>query len=160
MLIHHAVKGISQETENLCWKACAEMLFTFKFGAQGKARFESLLATYAPGDRGLPQHELRFVYRSILGLKSSSSPRMVIPISPLIWTRMGKGEGHAMILVAYDTLTDQWVNWNPYETISATAGGNVMTGDLPALSRIEGKARVLPGSQLKKRISGPVWYYP
>lgn len=96
----------TQSTANLCWEACARMLWAWRFKQLND--YKATAGSYATLNRGLTENEMDIFYK-LLGLRSLSGPagknlRFALTWSPVIVDSIDKetNAGHALVLIGFD----------------------------------------------------------
>ena len=90
----------TQRTANLCWEACARMMWSWRF--KNLDGYAKKAGAYPALDRGLTEQQMDVFYRQ-LGLRSLAGPkganlRYALAWTPVVFTDVGKVTGHAMVL--------------------------------------------------------------
>ncbi|MFO0956457.1 MAG: papain-like cysteine protease family protein [Isosphaeraceae bacterium] len=152
---HKKIRCIAQSEVYTCWEACGRMLFLWKNGEKELPRYEKAIAPYKALGRGLYPAELGVLYCTLLGMKAKPKARFAIEKSPVIWRRTHP-IGHAMILIALDTNSSRYVNWDPY--VSARKVSFDESGGSSA-SGIIGLAEIISEKTLDRDVVGSVWCY-
>lgn len=93
----------TQRTANICWEACARMMWEWRF--KNLNGYASKAGAYLTLDRGLTQLQMDVFYRQ-LGLRSLAGPRganlrHALSWTPVIFTDVGQAAGHAMVLAGF-----------------------------------------------------------
>jgi len=93
----------TQRTANLCWEACARMMWEWRFKTLNG--YGTKAGPYLKLDRGLTELQMDVFYKQ-LGLRSLPGPkganlRHALTWTPVIFTDVGQTAGHAMVLAGF-----------------------------------------------------------
>jgi len=145
------VQLYSQSTANLCWEACARMMWQWHF--KNLNAYSQKAGSYPSLNRGLTEPEMDRFYKS-LGLRSLTSPkgknlRLALGWSPVIFTDINKQSGHAMVLTGFDGTNYKVLNPCAVLSIDFDSGTDVCSGG--ALNRTP--------AQVEKPLGHYIWYW-
>jgi ABC-type bacteriocin/lantibiotic exporter with double-glycine peptidase domain len=142
----------TQRTPNLCWEACARMMWHWRhknLDTYGKAA-----GTYLNLDTGLTQWQMDAFYKQ-LGLRSLTGARGVnlrhaLGWTPVIVTNSDQVTGHAMVLAG--------VNANQYTVVNPCA---IEAVDFEKNSAVCSSAGILSltRAEVEKPLGSYMWYW-
>jgi hypothetical protein len=101
-----------QHTPQLCWEACARMMYAWKYSHLWPDERERQYARAAGGvlqlGRGLSEAEMDVFYRLGLGMRSLPEPkganvRQALQWSPVVIVDRDEAFGHAMVVAHHET---------------------------------------------------------
>jgi hypothetical protein len=114
-MARYRVPVYSQQTLALCWEACGKMMWHWRH--KNLNDYSKKAGDYLKLNKGLTEEEMDLFYKQ-LGLRSLPHPkganlRHALRWSPVIFTEIGKGPGHAMVAGGYDDKTRKYTVINP-----------------------------------------------
>ncbi|REJ79056.1 MAG: hypothetical protein DWQ47_06340 [Acidobacteria bacterium] len=130
---------VHQASQVLCWEACAQMMWMWKFRKTPDDRYSRIVDQFKKVNSGMDWHSLSHNIYVPLGMqnKFNASPgdlRSVLKTSPALITlpfipsrggmSLGRGSGHAVIVLELNASTQNYVVVDPLTTYSS---GKVMS---------------------------------
>jgi len=136
---HQSVLRIAQRTPNLCWEACAKMLYLWKHRTDkgAEAKYEELAASYVKLNRALSLGDpvaVEFFHK--LGAKRYKKVKIetlavLLKTSPVVVGWTAETGGHAFVVIGSDA--KQWAVINPMYD-QTYSGGAIVIGKSDATS--------------------------
>ncbi|MCH8923529.1 MAG: hypothetical protein IIA67_10335 [Planctomycetes bacterium] len=160
------VPVFSQATENLCWEACARMMWHWRHRNQSaaarEAGYRDAAGSYFLGlDRGLSHNSMNAFYQR-LGMRHVPNPdrsglslRVRLRSGPVIFTSTGRASGHAMVATCYNPNTNTYRIINPCRTQNVTFGDNGTSGS----STCTAGSVNLDAANIDARLGGYIWHW-
>ena len=157
----HDVPVISQKTIQLCWEACAQMMWHWRYRSKSKAELESsyreAAGAYLRINKGLVENEMNIFYRQ-LGMRSAERPnadiiRHQLERSPVIFTSIAQTQGHAMVAAYYDAAKNSYLVVNP-------CGLMEISFDLDGHDSCQAMGAHLSAANAEKNLGMFMWYWP
>lgn len=157
-ILHRSVQLVAQQTQFLCWEACARMTYLWKNSSQVQL-YEQRVSAHVALGRGLSRSEMGYLYCKILGLAYHPEPSQVIGRSPLIWSTLYKEGGHAMLLIGWDD-KHGFINYDPGMAVSFNEAASITSKGENAGSgqaQMAGNIRFVSAKKWASDSAGGVW---
>ena len=147
---------ISQKTLQLCWEACGQMMWQWKYRKNTSMRnlYLQRAGNYAKINRGLQETQMNKYYLR-LGMRSLKNPsgknvRHALGWSPVIVVSMDQAAGHAMIVTNYSGRKYQIINPCAVQTVSfGQSGGDMCSAGTTSLA----------GADVDNKLGSYIWYW-
>ena len=149
------VTPISQRTLNMCWEACAQMMWQWRYRTNPgmRAQYTARAGRYALLNQGLTEAEMNTFYTQ-LGMRSLRNPRganvlHALKWTPVIITSTDQVAGHAMVVSGNQGLNYMIVNPCGVQVVNFDGGADSCTAG----------AVQMPRGQVDARLGGHIWYW-
>lgn len=141
----------SQRTADLCWEACARMLWHWRYNSL--SGYAQRAGNYPSLNRGLTENEMNRFYQQ-LGLRSlrparGANIRHALQWTPVIFTSIRQATGHAMVATNYNNGIYSVINPCAVEAANFTSNSEVCPAG-PAAS---------PAAQVEGTLGSYIWYW-
>ena len=150
------VQVFSQSTESLCWEACARMMWHWRY--KGIGNYGKKAGNWVNRNTGLKQLQMDLFYKQ-LGLRSlqnakGANVRHALKWTPVIFTELGKIDGHAMVTIGYNDRSGEYTVINPCSL--ATINFDDQGG---STSTCTGGTVQLSGAKIEGALGSYIWYW-
>jgi len=154
-MARHNVPPFSQQTLNMCWEACARMMWHWRYRINRALReqYAARAGHYAHLNRGLSEAEMNTFYTR-LGMRSLGNPRganirHALGWSPVIITSTDQVAGHAMVVAGFAGGNYAVINPCGIQVVSFGEGDDSCTvNTVPRTTR-----------QVEDRLGSYIWYW-
>lgn len=141
----------SQKTLNLCWEACARMMWHWRH--RDLQDYEKKAGEYAHLNVGLSHVEMDTFYQK-LGLRSLRNPGggnlvHALKWTPVIFTLTDKVSGHALVATDYTNQGYSAINPCGIEVVSFEDGADSCTGGKVNLAK----------DYIERNLGDYIWYW-
>jgi hypothetical protein len=150
----HKLPILAQNTDALCWEACARMVWAWRH--KNLTGYAAKAGSYTNVTTGLTQTQMDAFYKQ-LGLRALARPtaanlRRALTWSPVIFTSMNKVMGHAMVALGYTV--NQYQIANPCGVQSVSFGE-----DDSAAASCSATTTQLAARQIERELGQYIWYW-
>jgi len=145
------VPVLSQTTPNMCWEACARMMWQWRH--KNTTHYVARAGAFATRNTGLTQLQMDAFYKQ-LGMRSlpnskGANLRHALKWSPVIFTDVNQASGHAMVLTGYDAARYTVANPCAVQALDFESGSNTCSAG--TLQRTE--------NQVERPLGSFIWYW-
>lgn len=148
---HKLPKLFTQSTLDLCWQACAEMVYCWKFPTlNAEEDFKRKLGTDYNKPGGLSMTDRRTVLAKVgmtwVNVASVNELNELVAVRGPLFVAEINGNAHAQVLTGFNLMTVQWYLLDPlakgmridFDTSGGATGGSIGEATLANMSRKRG----------------------
>ncbi|MCP5159275.1 MAG: hypothetical protein H6975_07600 [Gammaproteobacteria bacterium] len=149
------VPAIAQRTLNLCWEACAQMMWQWHYRTNPgmRAQYAARAGRYARLNQGLTEAQMNTFYTQ-LGMRSLQNSRganvlHALQWTPVIITSSDQVTGHAMLVAGNQGANYMIVNPCGIQAVDFASGVDSCTATTVQL----------PRGQVDAKLGSYIWYW-